>query len=167
MKKAKKQEPEIDAIVKNRYEELISYETAKCDSIDRIADPFACMMSDIVQEIMGNKYVDSVKELAYNLGKWIYLIDALDDFDKDIKNKDYNVFACAYPLVKDKKELVEQNAKEIVIVLSSVLSRIGELAQQLDYKFNHDLLDNILLRGLSFHTKQIMENKKCKSTTKF
>ncbi len=166
-KKAKRQEPEIDVAVKTMYDELLSYEKSQCDSIDMIADPFGNMMAKIVKILMGDKYTENVKELAYNLGKWIYLIDAIDDFDKDIKNKNYNVFICAYPLVKDKKELIEQNSREIIIVFSAVLSKIGELAQQLDYKFNHDLLDNVLLRGLSFHTKQIMENNKCKNTTKF
>jgi len=44
---------------------------------------------------------------------------------------------------------------------------IKELSKQINYKFNHDLLDNVLLRGLKVQTKQILENEKCKNTTKF
>jgi hypothetical protein len=36
-----------------------------------------------------------------------------------------------------------------------------------NYKFNHDLIDNVLMKGLGLQTKQIMENKICKNTTKF
>ena len=39
--------------------------------------------------------------------------------------------------------------------------------KNLNYKFNHDLTDNVLFRGLSVQTKQIMENIKCKNSTKF
>lgn len=166
-KKAKKSEPELDKIVKERYKELLSYESNQCDSIDMVADPFGNMMQEIVRVFMGDKTNEQIEELAYNLGKWIYLIDALDDFDKDKKNKNFNVFINAYKNVENKKEMIEKHGQNLVIVFASVLTRIGELAKGLDYKFNHDLLDNVLLRGLSFQTKNIMENEKCKKTTKF
>lgn len=166
-KKAKRQEPIIDKIVESRYQELLTLEKQNCNSIDMVAHPFGIMMQDIVEHIAGEKCSDQLKEISYNLGKWIYLIDALDDFDKDIKSKNFNVFKNAYEQIDNKDALLKQKGQEIVIVFSSVLSRIGQLAQQLEYKFNHDLLDNVLLRGLSFQTKQIMENKKCENITKF
>ena len=56
--------------------------------------------------------------------------------------------------------------KDIVCVFGGVLSQIEMLANQIQYQFNHDLTDNVLLRGLKEQTKMIMENKKCKKTTK-
>jgi len=166
-KRAKKAEPELDKIVKKRYEELIKYEKEKCDSIDMVADPFGNMMQDVVRLLLGDICSDSVQELAYNLGKWIYLIDALDDFDKDKKKGNYNVFINVYPDVDCKNQLINEKQKDLIIVFAAVLSRINELARTLEYKFNHDLTDNVLLRGLNVQTKTIMENKQCKSTTKF
>ena len=166
-KKAKKKEPELDLIVKNRYSELIKYEKEQCNSIDIIADPFGNMMQDVVALLLKEKCTEDVKELSYNLGKWIYLIDALDDFDKDKKKGNYNVFINAYSDVVDKETLIKEKANDLIVVFSAVLNRICELSTKLDYKFNHDLTDNVLQRGLGFQTKTIMENKKCKNTTKF
>lgn len=165
-KKAKRLEPEIDLIVKNRYSQLIELEKANCDSIDIIADPFGNMMQDIVEVLLSDKCTENIKELAYNLGKWIYLIDALDDFDKDKKKNNYNVFICAYKEINSKEMLIADKKTDIIIVFASVLNRIAELTKELDYKFNHDLTDNILFRGLNVQTKIIMENMKCKNTIK-
>ena len=166
-KRAKKREPLLDEIVRKRYAELVKYEKKNCDSIDMVADPFGNMMQDVTEELLGEKCTEMVKELAYNLGKWIYLIDAVDDFDKDKKKKNFNVFINVYPDIETKDKLLEIKQKEIIMVFATVLTRINELARTLDYKFNHDLIDNVLIRGLNVQTKTILENQKCKNTTKF
>ena len=166
-KKAKKSEPIIDAIVQQRYDELLKLEKNNCDSVDLVADPFGNMMQDIVQIIMGEKCTEELNELSYNLGKWIYLIDALDDFDKDKKKKNYNVFINAYPNVKSQEELLKINKQDLILIFGSVLNKIGDLTSKLNYKFNHDLIDNVLYRGLGAQTKRIMEREKCEKTTKY
>lgn len=166
-KKAKKNEPEIDKIVKVRYDELLKLEKAKCDSMDIVADPFGNMMQEIVEVILKENATEEIKELAYYLGKWIYLIDALDDFDKDKKKKNFNVFINLYPSVANKDQLLCQEKQELTVVFASILNRISELASKLNYKFNHDLIDNVLYRGLVCQTKRIMENEKCKNTSKY
>ena len=60
-----------------------------------------------------------------------------------------------------------KNRQELIQIFSSVLGEITINTKQLDYKFNHDLTDNVLLNGLKLQTKKILENIKCKSTTKF
>ena len=166
-KKAKKAEPKLVSIVENRYQQLLQYEKTNGDSIDISADSFGLMMQDVVKELLNESCDDIVLELSYFLGKWIYLIDALDDFDKDKKKRNYNVFVNSYNDVSNKSELVAKYQREIIYVFSSILLRIEELSKQIKYKFNHDLLDNVLLRGLKVQTKQILENEKCKNTTKF
>ncbi len=166
-KKAKKLQPNLDKIVKERYSALVEYEKTRGDSIDISADPFGCMMQDVVCELLGEKITEQVRELAYYLGKWIYLIDALDDFDKDKKKGNFNVFVNLYKDVLDKQTLVKDKESELIYVFGSIIDKIDRLSFGLEYKFNHDLTDNILRRGIKVQTKQIMENKKCKNTTKF
>ena len=166
-KKAKKFQPNLDKIVKDRYSQLIEYEKTHGDSIDAAADPFGCMMQDVVRELLGEKLTEQVSELAYYLGKWIYLIDALDDFDKDKKKGSFNVFVNLYKDVLDKQTLVSDKESELIYVFGTIIDRIDGLSRDLKYNFNHDLTDNILRRGIKIQTKQIMENEKCKNTTKF
>ncbi len=166
-KKAKKQEPELDSIVKSCYADLVNYEKTNGDSIDMASDPFGRMMSDIVSHIMGDVATPEALELSYNLGKWIYLIDALDDFDKDLKRKSFNVFVNGNPSVFSKQEFIEKNKQELIMIFGTILGDIANCAKTLKYKFNHDLMDNVLLLGLKVQTKNILENKTCKNTTKF
>ena len=166
-KKCVKLEPSLDKIVTSMYNELMAYEKANIDSVDIISDPFGKMMQQIVHELVGDKYDDFLNELSYNLGKWIYLIDALDDFDKDKKKKSYNVFVNMYPDINDKISLVKEKVNDLVSIFGAVLSRIEECAYNLKFNFNHDLIDNVLLRGVKKQTKRIMENEKCKNTSKY
>ena len=166
-KRAKKNEPELDTIVKKMYDDLVIYEKKNGDSVDMAADPFGVMMREIVKILSKDYYTDEVGEVAYCLGKWVYLIDALDDFDKDKKKKNYNVFVNMFKDIQNKEQLVKNKQQELFMIFSGVLSMLAENAKAISYKFNHDLIDNVLLRGLCVQTKQIMENEKCKNSTKF
>lgn len=166
-KKASKREPEMDVIVKSNYDKLLELEKAQCDSMDVVAHPFGNMMQELVQILLKDKYSEPAGELAYYLGKWIYLIDALDDFDKDKKKKNYNVFINAYKDAQNKEQLICKYKQDLITLFACVLNRVYELTGMLEYKFNHDLTDNVLLKGLTVQTKRIMENEKCKNTSKF
>ncbi len=166
-KKAKRQEPELDRIVKDCYRDLIAYEKTGGDSADISADPFGRMMVETVKVLAGEKADENLLGLAYNLGKWIYLIDAVDDFDKDVKRKSFNVFVNSNKEIKTKDQFIEQNKQELVMIFGGILGDIAQQAKNLNYKFNHDLTDNVLLSGLRMQTRNILENVKCKNTTKF
>lgn len=165
-KKARKKEPELDKIVKENYENLLKLERENTDSVDIVADPFGNMMEQVVCHISGEKQSEDLKVLAYNLGKWIYLIDALDDFDKDKKKGQFNVFVNAYKDSNDKKELLLKHGRDLIFTFGTLNNEISERTRLLDYKFNHDLTDNILHAGLRQTLKEIMENKKCKNIIK-
>ena len=156
-KKAKKFAPELDKIVDTNYKVLREYEKSNSDSIDMVADSFGNMIAQSVEVLLIDKYDDNLSRLCYNLGKWIYLIDALDDYDKDKKKGNFNVFINLFTDVSDKKTLIELHKDYIVEVFSQVLSDIEDCAKNIDYKFNHDLTDNVLILGLKQQTKNVME----------
>ncbi len=166
-KKARKQEPKLDEIVSKRFYELVEYEKTGGDGIDASSDPFGSMMQDIGKELLCEYATESALKLFYALGKWIYLIDALDDFDKDKKKKSFNVFINLYKDVKDKQSLIKEKNQDLTFLFGGIISEISALADRLDYKFNSDLIKNVLTRGIYSQTKRYMENDKCKNTTKF
>lgn len=165
-KKAVKSEPKFDQIVCKWYDRLMAYEKTNGDSVDISADFFGNMLKETVVEILKDKTTEPVKLLAYNLGKWVYLIDALDDFDKDKKTGSFNVFVNAYPETETKAELVLTHGNDLEFIFSTVLGDIAQLTKNLDYKFNHDLTDNILLRGLNVETKRIFNGESDKKQKK-
>ncbi len=166
-KKAKKYTPELDLIVGEMYDGLRVYEKTNGDSIDISADYFGNMMANAVRFLLGEVFNEQIGSLSYNVGKWVYLIDALDDFDKDKKKGNFNVFVNLFSNIKDKESLIEEKSGEIIPIFATILQEIKCLSSQMNYKFNHDLTDNILLYGLKEQTKKVMEGKKCKKTTKY
>lgn len=154
--RAAKKYPEFSKIVETEYKKLSELEKNGENRIDAVCDPFSNMLKDLSRAMLGEKTTEYTDLLFYNLGKWIYLIDALDDYDKDIKKGDYNAFYVAYG-AKNYAELKEKNAQEISFILGSVLSAIDEAILKLDFKFNADLIKNIASRGTKSRTKVVLQ----------
>ncbi|MDY6367009.1 MAG: DUF5685 family protein [Clostridia bacterium] len=166
-KRARRKEPRLDAIVKGNYKALREYEKTGGDSVDMSADPFGKMLQSCAGELLGEKATEQVKRLFYNIGKWIYLIDAVDDFDKDKRKNTFNVFVNLYGDVKDKKMLIKEKSFELQSFFGQILSDINTLSNEINYNFNSDLIKNILCDGLWLQTKNILENKKCANSMKY
>ena len=162
----KKRYPETEKIVRENLKNQEKAEKEKVDSVDRAADATATMLAEFSDYALGEKKTPYSRNLFYSLGKWIYLIDALDDYDKDLKKGAYNPFVLAYG-ASSRKALVEgKNSADVRFIFHSIFFDIRENLSHLEFRFNRDLSDNVLLRGLPMMTKRIMEgcgvNGKCK-----
>ena len=160
-KKVSKRYPEIVKIVSEHLSEQEQIEKAKVDSVDRAADATARMLASFSDYALGETATNYTRNLFYAIGKWIYLIDALDDYDKDKKKGAYNPFLLAYKAECRTALLEGKYAEEIAFIFRSVFFDIRENLAQIPFRFNTDLSDNILLRGLPAVTKRIMEGKTC------
>ena len=143
-------------------------EKAKTDSIDRAADATATMLAEFSDYALEDKATPFTRNLFYAIGKWIYLIDALDDYDKDRKKGAYNPFILAYGAESRDKLLASENGQEVGYIFNAIFFDIRENLSKISFRFNRDLSDNILLRGLPATTKRVMAGcgadgkKKCK-----
>lgn len=164
-KRAKKLYPEIEKIVRGCMAAQQQAEESKTDSLDRAADASARLVAEVCDYILGEKRTDYTYKLFYSVGKWIYLIDALDDYDKDIKKGAYNPFVLAYN-EGGRCALIEKYKEEITFIFHSLFYDIRECLANIQFYFNRDLSDNILLRGLPMMTKKIMEGGSCGKATK-
>lgn len=157
-KKAKRLLPKIDEIVLLRYNELRALENADNGLIDAVSEKFGLMLADISDEIFKEFKTENTRNLFFYIGKWIYIIDALDDYDDDIKKGDYNTFAVRYG-AKSSKELIQNNADDFDFMFAETFNNISENLKCVKFKFNRDLIENILLRGIPMKTKSIIEGK--------
>lgn len=157
-KRARKKCPELDEIVKRNYEKLRFLEKSGEKSIDKTADPFAVMLVELSDNLLGRFADDSSRKFFYHLGKWIYLIDALDDYDKDVAKNNYNPFVVAYG-GKNFAELKQNNGEEIAFIMSSVLEGIKDGLSGMKFRFNADLIKNIAIRGTFECTKKVLSGE--------
>ena len=161
-KKMKKQYPEIERIVRENLAKQELVEKQQSDSIDRSADATAQMLQDFSDYILKDKATEHTKRLFYTIGKWIYLIDALDDYDKDLKKGAYNPFICSYRAESRQALMQGEHGKDVQYVFHALFFDIREALSQVKFHFNRDLTDNILLRGLPKTTGEIMCGCACK-----
>lgn len=160
-KRMKKAYPEIERIVRENLEKQEQAEREKTDSVDRAADATAKMLADFSAYALGEKSTGNTRNLFYAIGKWIYLIDALDDYDKDLKKGAYNPFVLAYQEPSKQALLSGEHGEEVRFVFHAIFFDIRENLRGIEFFYNRDLSDNILLRGLPQMTKQIMSGCDC------
>lgn len=129
---------ELDNIVSDMLSMQFEDEASDVSTIDTSAHPTALMLAKIFEREAETEIDRRVYyEFGYHIGRWIYLIDAADDLNKDIKNKNYN------PFVRANKT----DCNYIQSVLSQSLARAYDaynLMNIIDFK---GILDNMFLLG--------------------
>ena len=155
-KKAQALCEKMDQMMQKHCTKLQELEKANCDSVDVVSHCFAMLSQEFCEIILDDKVNEHSKVLAYNLGKWIYLIDALDDLPKDVKQHKYNPFVACYKLTN--KRQVVQHLDEIQFTMFAVLNRIVQCFNDLSLTKYTCILKNVLFESIRNKTKNILQN---------
>ena len=154
-KKVLAKHPQVARIIAAQTRCQAALEAEGCTSIDMACEPTAQMMRELSDYVLGESATPHTAALMYAIGKWIYLADALDDYDKDVKKGRYNVLYSNYGK-QTLKEAVAAGESELVFVFDSLFADMRAALSQIKFKFNHDLTDNIILRGIPLKTRALM-----------
>lgn len=152
---AKKRYPETTKLVEDYMKEQARAERENA-SPDRAADPTANMMVKLSRRFLGERASESSDELFYALGKWVYLIDALDDYDKDKKKKNYNPFAAEFA-AESKESLLKEHGEDVRFLFDTLFYALREGLSGCKFSFNRDLTDNVILRGIPLETERVLK----------
>lgn len=101
--------PGLADAVKELLSALSGYEKAGCPSPDLVADSFARLTALAASYGAEGRDRDILAECGYHIGRYIYIIDALDDSARDERKGNYNVLDLYY----GSAENVIDNAEEI------------------------------------------------------
>lgn len=159
-KKAKKLLPEADTVITEEYNRLRAFEKENCGSIDRVSDCFAMMMQRLCPLLL-NESDAEMERLFYSIGKWVYLIDAIDDLEKDKKKGNYNPIIAAYGGFDDIAEYKKKIKPHLQLIFNCIFNTIEESFYNIKFNFNTDIIRNVLFGGLKTRTNLLMENVKC------
>jgi len=132
-------------VVRECLEEQSAFETAKEDSLDRIADPTGRLMAELMDFPDSFDLSNELRELGYHLGRYIYIIDAVDDLEKDRKTGAYN------PLL-----LRPEKPESLKTALVLDLARAGELTAGMPLKYHKPIIDNIIYLGLRAKVDEVL-----------
>ena len=166
---------EIKKYTFENLEDLKNLEKSQEDiSIDEYAHPFANLTKKIFSfycntNNFNKNSIIHVENIGYNLGKWIYLIDAFNDMEKDYKNNSFNPILKIHKInSKDKKEIdIIELKRSIKDDYSSLLTFINykclENFTSLSLEKNYDLIENILQLGMPFKIDKIINHFECQN----
>lgn len=140
--------------------ELSRLESSKITSIDEICDPFSTLTAVVLSSYPHYNGDDKDKKhlysLGYNLGRWIYLIDAMDDLEKDISENKFNAINEVYNTenlpFSDFKSCI---AEKINFLLINCGSECLYHLEKLPLQKNKDLLLNIVHLGIMEQTEKL------------
>lgn len=159
--------PGVDGACKTWYDKLRKLEKTNCSSPDRAADCFANMLKDTAAAILDTAASPDLLSLCYNVGKFVYLADALDDVGEDCRKKRYNPFLAAYGECEPRKNFsraafIEKNREDLTFILASAVNRAIECFNNIRSEFasGGPLLQNILYSGLRAKCGEILDSPK-------
>ncbi|MCL2228110.1 MAG: DUF5685 family protein [Oscillospiraceae bacterium] len=95
-KKAAREHPEFDCRTREGVVSLEAHESRQAASIDAAADKFANILRAAAPESAVESLHRPMSELLYHLGRWIYIMDACDDYTSDAQAGRYNPVLALY-----------------------------------------------------------------------
>lgn len=152
-KKAKKRYPAMGTQVEEYGRNQNQVEQQQVSSIDRAADPTAKVLAGICRELSHDPAVQKVLDrLGYHLGRYVYLMDALDDLEKDREQGSYNVLLLRFPEQTD--EEIRDYAQQTI---NASIAQVAAAYELLDCKCYRSILNNIVYLGLQTQLRLILQ----------
>ncbi len=165
-KKAARDFPKMDSVVAEAMVQQRAAEQSESPGVDLCAEPTANMLQQVFEMAQG---IDSdadgsrsrvLRQFGYYLGRWIYLMDAADDMEKDVKSRSFNPFAIQYQLNESSTQEDFGKAKESAnLALNSTLSQLIAAFNILDLQHFGPILENVIRKGLPEIQKVLLFTK--------
>ncbi|MEF9991900.1 MAG: DUF5685 family protein [Peptostreptococcaceae bacterium] len=152
LNKAYEKYPQKADYIKEQLENLQEFETKKSTNIDEVSNTFGNLMGEIFA-YKNDEYEYDLRRIGFNIGKYIYTLDAYEDLDKDIKKGRYNPFV----EYADRKDELSKRVDKLISI------SLGYLTQSIDklhIKTNVNIIENIVYSGVYLRYKNIL-NKGC------
>jgi len=153
--------PELAGQIRQRTQALRKLESERCSDVDEVAEQFALILAAVFSmapfEFAQGGAKKALWHFGYNLGRWIYVADALNDMIRDEKTGSYNVF-----LIRGRggaKEIKRKIRGEAEFSLNVSLSESCKAYELLDIKRDKPLMDNIMYLGLAKKTQDVLKGE--------
>ena len=140
--------PQKADFIKACLGELRSLEEDQSTSIDQTSNCFARLLEEIF-DYKDDEYRDRLRKIGFNIGKYIYIMDAYEDLDQDLEKGRYNPFSS----YKDDREGLKVRVDKLI---GMTLARLEEAILNLDIKVNKSIIDNIIYSGVYLRYKGLI-----------
>lgn len=142
--------PRQSKAIRRSLKKLSVCEQENSADLDKTAGCFGELMGELLV-YKKDAWAERLRRMGFFLGKFIYLMDAYEDLEEDIKNHCYNPLRKLY-----QREDYEERMRDILCMM------IGESCaqfEQLPCLLDVDILRNILYDGVWNHYKKIQQKR--------
>ena len=156
-KKTDKDLRPLEAKIKECIDKLSALERAGSDSIDETASTFGELLSEVASYGLEGEAKTLCAKIGYHLGKWIYIIDAIDDLESDARASSFN------PIINSFGKTPTDEERDIIrIGLMLELDEMSKALEALDFSSHRDvegLMKNTIYLGMVSQTKGVLKLK--------
>ena len=119
--------------------------------LDEAADPSAVMLSELLVHNINCEDMEVLRKFGYMIGRWVYITDAVNDCEDDIKDGSFNPLKKRY-----EDENFSQYCEEMMnLTIGEAISHYKRLKI---FRFD-DILKNILFDGVYAVTKKVLKKE--------
>ena len=154
-KKTDKELAPLEKNVRELINDLSIKEKEKCDSIDTVADIFGKILKEIASFGLDGMNKRIAENIGMHLGRWIYVIDACDDFSRDVKTSSYNPLIYAFG-----SELTEENRYALHCGAMLELDAMSKSLELIDFSSHRDvegIMKNVAYLGMVSETDRVLK----------
>lgn len=138
----------LDTCIAGYMQQLREMEAEGPMSVDAPAQLFGELLSGVLSWGLTGDRARIAQEIALHTGRWIYILDAADDYAEDIRRGRYNPFRCLYR--DEAPTLSEERREEIRLSLVHECRCILDALDLLDIRDRNaeGVIRNILCEGM-------------------
>lgn len=132
--------PEKCKVISGNLTKISEYEAENEQNLDLMAGLFGNIMAEVFA-FRHDEWEPSLRRMGFFLGKFIYLMDAYEDVEQDIKSGSYNPFKKAF----QENPTFADDCRSLLTLMMSECSREFE---QLPILLHAEILRNVLYSGV-------------------
>lgn len=150
-RKAARANPALDEEIHTHMAQLRALEANETASTDEPSNAFGALLAAVMlyAPMLPLSERKAAQWMFYNLGKWVYLIDAWDDRKKDEENESYNPFL-----------LSGMEREQAGFLLNITRNEAIKAFDLLELSAPSGLLDNIMTLGLLHVQERVLTDKR-------
>lgn len=153
-RKAKRLAPEAEKAVADAMKLQAETEAKPSPSIDEAAHPSADALGKIFAIGAPESKKEALRTIGYLTGRFVYILDAADDLEDDLKKGAFNPFsACDISTAEKRKEFADRIRGMLNLTQGGILEALDSLETERFF----DISENILLDGITACAEKVLE----------
>ena len=153
---------QVDEQVSLQMQKLTELQSQKPMSADQPAEVFGDLMAYLLSYgLEGNTQIIA-RNIGKHMGRWIYLIDAVDDFDEDRKKGRYNPYLCLWQntdMTDDRRHTLENALMAELTAVEAALDLCETQGEESRTAWG--IVRNVLYMGMPTTAKKILFPEAC------